>query len=239
MTGVEPSPTPVRVVVVDDHPLFRQGIGSLIRDSAETELVGDGASGEDAIELCAQHRPHVVVMDVHMPGLGGVEATRRIAQSYPDIAILMLTMMDEDDSVFAAMRAGARGYVLKGADPAEILRAIIAVANGQAIFGASVAQRLSRYFANAAATPNLRPFTELTTREHEVLELMATGASNPAIAHRLALSEKTVRNNVSNIFAKLRVADRAAAVARARDAGIGNSSSAASKNPDGAGLGPL
>jgi DNA-binding NarL/FixJ family response regulator len=122
------------------------------------------------------------------------------------------------------MRAGAGGYVLKGADPAEILRAVIAVANGQAIFGASVAKRLTRYFAGAVGTPALRPFTELTGREHEVLELMATGASNAAIASRLVLSEKTVRNNVSNIFAKLRVADRAAAVARARDAGIGTSS---------------
>jgi DNA-binding NarL/FixJ family response regulator len=211
----------VRVAVVDDHPLFRQGIGALIRDSAETDLVGEGASGEEAVALCAQHQPDVVVMDVHMPGLGGVEATRRIMANHPDTAILMLTMMDEDESVFAAMRAGARGYVLKGAEPAEILRAVIAVANGQAIFGASVAQRLTRYFAGAAATPALRPFTELTAREHEVLELMATGASNTAIASRLALSEKTVRNNVSNIFAKLRVADRAAAVARARDAGIG------------------
>lgn len=224
MTGIQPAPTLVRVVVVDDHPLFRQGIGSLIRDSAETDLVGEGASGEDAIELCARHRRHVVVMDVHMPGLGGVEATRRIAQDHPDTAILVLTMMDEDDSVFAAMRAGARGYVLKGADPAEILRAVIAVANGQAIFGASVANRLTRYFAGGVATPALRPFNELTSREHEVLELMATGASNAAIASRLVLSEKTVRNNVSNIFAKLRVADRAAAVARARDAGIGTSS---------------
>jgi len=224
VTGIQPVAALVRVVVVDDHPLFRQGIGSLIRDSAETDLVGEGASGEDAIELCDHYQPHVVVMDVHMPGLGGVEATRRIAQDHPDTAILMLTMMDEDDSVFAAMRAGARGYVLKGADPAEILRAVIAVANGQAIFGASVANRLTRYFVGAVATPALRPFPELTSREHEVLELMATGASNAAIASRLALSEKTVRNNVSNIFAKLRVADRAAAVARARDAGIGTSS---------------
>jgi DNA-binding NarL/FixJ family response regulator len=224
VTSVQPVPPLVRVVVVDDHPLFRQGIGSLIRDSAETDLVGEGASGEDAIELCARRQPHVVVMDIHMPGLGGVEATRRIAQDHPDTAILMLTMMDEDDSVFAAMRAGARGYVLKGADPAEILRAVMAVANGQAIFGASVSNRLTRYFAGAVATPALRPFTELTSREHEVLELMATGASNAAIASRLVLSEKTVRNNVSNIFAKLRVADRAAAVARARDAGIGTSS---------------
>jgi DNA-binding NarL/FixJ family response regulator len=224
MTASPPAAA-VRVVVIDDHPLFRQGIGALIRDSSDTELVGEGASGERAVELCAQERPDVVVMDVHMPGLGGVAATRRITQSHPDIAILMLTMMDDDDSVFAAMRAGARGYVLKGADPAEILRAVIAVANGQAIFGASLAHRVNQYFAGAAANPALQPFSELTGREREVLALLATGAANTEIASRLSLSEKTVRNNVSNIFAKLRVADRAAAVARARDAGIGTASS--------------
>ena len=134
----------VRVVVVDDHPLFRQGIGALIRDSPETELAGDAASGEEAVARCAQLEPDVVVMDVHMPGLGGVEATRQILRARPQTAIVMLTMMDEDDSVFAAMRAGARGYVLKGAQPAEILRAVLAAASGQAIFGRDVAQRISR-----------------------------------------------------------------------------------------------
>lgn len=217
----EPDGPTIQVAVIDDHPLFRQGIGALISDCPDTVLAGVGASGEDAIALCAQRPLDVLVMDVHMPGIGGVEATRRIAHTNPDIAILMLTMMDEDDSVFAAMRAGARGYVLKGAEPNEILRAIIAVAHGQAIFGAAIAQRLNRYFTASAIAPALTPFVDLTVREREVLELMATGASNATIAHQLALSEKTVRNNVSNIFAKLRVADRAAAVARARDAGIG------------------
>ncbi len=184
-------------------------------------LVGQGASGEDAVALCEAGSVDVVVMDVHMPGIGGVEAVRRIANTSPGIAILMLTMMDDDESVFAAMRAGAQGYVLKGADPAEILRAIAAVADGQAIFGTAIARRINRYFTATAAAPALTPFGDLTARERQILELMATGAGNAAIAHQLDLSEKTVRNNVSNIFTKLRVADRAAAVARARDAGIG------------------
>jgi DNA-binding NarL/FixJ family response regulator len=213
-------PAAVRVVVVDDHPLFRQGIGALIRDSPETELAGAGASGEEAVALCAQLEPDVVVMDVHMPGLGGVEATRQILRARPQTAIVMLTMMDEDDSVFAAMRAGARGYVLKGSQPAEILRAVVAVASGQAIFGRDVAARMAGYFAEAGQAGAARPFGQLTAREREILELMAAGAGNGAIAARLGLTEKTIRNNVSSIFVKLGVSDRAAAVARARDAGI-------------------
>ena len=210
----------VRVVVVDDHPLFRQGIGALIRDSAGTELAGEGASGEEAVALCAQLEPDVVVMDVHMPGLGGVEATRQILQARPQTAIVMLTMMDEDDSVFAALRAGARGYVLKGSQPGEILRAVAAVASGQAIFGPDVAGRMAGYFADAGQTAAARPFGQLTSREREILELMAAGTANGAIAVRLGLTEKTIRNNVSAIFVKLGVTDRAAAVARARDAGV-------------------
>jgi DNA-binding NarL/FixJ family response regulator len=217
MTGAESA---IRVVVVDDHPLFRQGIGALIRDSPGTVLAGSGASGEEAVALCAQLQPDVVVMDVHMPGIGGVEAIRQILRAQPAVAILMLTMMDEDDSVFAAMRAGARGYVLKGAQPAEILRAVVAVASGQAIFGSTVAERLTGYFADAGATSAVQPFSQLTMREREILEMMSAGAGNAAIAARLGLSEKTIRNNVSNVFVKLRVSDRAAAVARARDAGI-------------------
>ena len=210
----------VRVVVADDHPLFRQGIGALIRDSPETELAGQGASGEEAVDLCAQLEPDVVVMDVHMPGLGGVEATRQILRARPQTAIVMLTMMDEDDSVFAAIRAGARGYVLKGSQPAEILRAVVAVASGQAIFGRDVAARMAGYFAEAGQAGAARPFGQLTAREREILELMAAGAGNGAIAARVGLTEKTIRNNVSSIFVKLGVSDRAAAVARARDAGI-------------------
>jgi DNA-binding NarL/FixJ family response regulator len=210
--------SPVRVVVVDDHPLFRRGIGALIRDAAETELAGEAESGEEAVALATDAQPDVVVMDVHMPGIGGVEATKRIVAAGGS-AVLMLTMMDDDDAVFAAMRAGARGYVLKGADPAEILRSVVAVADGQAIFGASVARRMAGYFSGVDAA-SLSPFPALTARERQILELISTGASNSTIAGRLALTEKTVRNNVSNIFAKLQVTDRAAAVARARDAGM-------------------
>src|ERR1700760_1765409 len=210
----------VRVVVVDDHPLFRQGIGALIRDSPETELAAEGASGEEAVGLCAQLDPGGVGIDVHMAGMGGGEATRQILRAAPGTAIVMLTMMDEDDSVFAAMRAGARGYGLKGAQPAEILRAVVAVASGQAIFGRDVAERMAGYFAEAGQAGAARPFGQLTAREREILELMAAGAGNGAIAARLGLTEKTIRNNVSAIFVKLGVADRAAAVARARDAGI-------------------
>ena len=160
------------------------------------------------------------LVPVHMPGLGGVEATRQILRARPQTAIVMLTMMDEDDSVFAAMRAGARGYVLKGAQPAEILRAVLAAASGQAIFGRDVAQRIAGDFADAGQGGAARPFGHLTVREREILELMTAGAGNGAIAARLGLTEKTIRNNVSSIFVKLGVSDRAAAVARARDAGI-------------------
>jgi len=210
----------VRVVVVDDHPLFRRGIGALIRDAPEAELAGEGASGEEAVALCAELQPDVVVMDVHMPGMGGVEATRQILRARPQTAIVMLTMMDEDESVFAALRAGARGYVLKGSQPAEILRAVVAVASGQAIFGRDVAERMAGYFADAGQAGLARPFAQLTFREREILELMASGTGNAAIAVHLGLTEKTIRNNVSSIFVKLGVSNRAAAVARARDAGI-------------------
>ncbi|GIF45480.1 LuxR family two component transcriptional regulator [Asanoa ferruginea] len=210
----------VRVVVADDHPLFREGLRALIQDAPGVTLVGVAGDGDEAVEVTLAERPDVVVMDLRMPGRSGVEATRHILRTAPSVAILVVTMVDEDDSVFAAMRAGARGYVLKGADPAEILRAIQVVANGEAIFGPAIAARLTRFFATGAAAPAAVPFPELTTREREILTLMATGAANATIAARLGLTEKTVRNNVSNVFAKLRVADRAAAVARARDAGL-------------------
>jgi DNA-binding NarL/FixJ family response regulator len=212
--------SPIRVIIADDHPLFRQGVGALLRDSPETELVGEAASGEEVVGLAAQVVPDVVVMDVSMPGLGGVGATRELLRIQPSVAVLMVTMMDEDESVVAAIRAGARGYVLKGSEPAEILRAVLAVAEGQAIFGAGVAGRLERLLAGDVAAPVDGSFADLTPREREILELMAGGEPNLVIATRLGLSEKTVRNNVSNIFTKLRVTHRAAAVARARDAGM-------------------
>jgi DNA-binding NarL/FixJ family response regulator len=211
----------VRVVVADDHPLFREGLRSLIADSTETELVGLAADGDEAVAVALDQRPDVVVMDLRMPGLNGVDATRKIVAALPDVAVLVLTMVEEDASIFAAMRAGARGYVLKGAGPETILRSILVVAAGEAIFGAAVAARLGQFFAGGAdAAPT--PFPDLTSRERDILALMATGANNTTIAARLGLTEKTVRNNVSNVFAKLRVADRAAAVARARDAGLGS-----------------
>ncbi|SNS94554.1 DNA-binding response regulator, NarL/FixJ family, contains REC and HTH domains [Asanoa hainanensis] len=209
----------IRVVVADDHPLFREGLRALIQDAPGLTLAGVAGDGDAVVAVALAERPDVVLMDLRMPGLSGVEATRLILRTAPSTAILVVTMVDEDDSVFAAMRAGARGYVLKGADPTEILRAIQAVANGEAIFGPAIAARLTRFFVPAAGVAT--PFPELTTREREILTLMATGAPNATIASRLGLTEKTVRNNVSNVFAKLRVADRAAAVARARDAGLG------------------
>jgi DNA-binding NarL/FixJ family response regulator len=211
----------VRVVVADDHPLFREGLRSLITDSPDTELVGLAADGDEAVSITLAQRPDVVVMDLRMPGVNGVDATRQIVSAVPGVAVLVLTMVEEDASIFAAMRAGARGYVLKGAEPETILRSILVVASGEAIFGAAVATRLTQFFAGGAEHATI-PFPDLTSRERDILALMATGANNATIAHRLALTEKTVRNNVSNVFAKLRVADRAAAVARARDAGLGS-----------------
>lgn len=210
----------IRVLIADDHPLYREGLRALISDSAETSLPGVAAGGVEAVSLALSQTPDVIVMDLRMPDLNGVEATRRILAERPSVAILVLTMVEDDASVFAAMRAGARGYVLKGSGPETILRSIVAVAGGDAVFGAGVAARLTQFFATAGPATAV-PFPELTGREREILELMATGAANAAIAARLHLTEKTVRNNVSNVFAKLRVADRAAAVARARDAGLG------------------
>ncbi len=215
MTGA-----PVRVVVADDHPLFRNGLTALIRDSPATELAGVAGDGDAAVAVVLAERPDVVLMDLRMPGRSGIEATAAIAAAAPGVAVLVLTMVDDDASVFAAVRAGARGYVLKGAEPAEILRSILVVADGEVIFGRSVATRVLRFFAAPAARQVL-PFPDLTAREREVLEQMAGGAGNAVIAGRLQLSEKTVRNLVSSVFGKLQVADRAAAVARARDAGIG------------------
>lgn len=209
----------IRVVVADDHPLVLEGLRSLIEDTAGTELAGQATTGDEAVAVTLEQRPDVVVMDLRMPGADGVQATRRILREAPGTAILILTMVDEDASLFAALRAGARGYVLKGSGPREILRAIRVVADGEAIFGSAIAGRMAHFFT-APSPPSA--FPDLTPRELEILTLMAAGTGNNAIARRLTLSEKTVRNNVSNIFTKLRVTDRAAAVAKARDAGLGN-----------------
>jgi len=211
---------PVRVLIADDHPLFRDGMIALLTDGADTELAGTATSGTEAVDLARELQPDVVVMDLQMPGLNGVEATRRIVADSPHIAVLVLTMFDDDDSIFAVLRAGARGYLLKGADREQILRAIHSAASGEVVFGADLAARMLGYFTASAAPPPV--FPQLTAREREVLELIAQGQVNQAIAARLHLSHKTVRNHVSNILAKLQVADRAQAVAQARDAGLGH-----------------
>ena len=219
---------PIRVVIADDHPVFRFGLRALLRAMPDTEVVGEVTTGEAAIELVTDARPDVVLMDVTMAGLGGIEATRRIRETSPDTRVLMVTML-EDDSVFAAMRAGARGYVVKGAEPAEVLRAIRAVAEGEAIFSPGIAERMLHFFAapSAARHPtalssNAPVFPELTEREREVLSLIASGLTNSAIAEQLVLSPKTVRNYITEIFSKLQVADRAQAIIRARNAGYGS-----------------
>lgn len=211
-----------RVLIADDHPVYRDGLRMMLASTGEVDVVGTAADGRAAVARTAELRPDVVVMDVQMPGLDGIEATRQIVAVADPPAVLVLTMHEDEESVFAAMLAGARGYLVKGADQEEILRAIAAVANGEVIFGPALAARVTRHFAELAT--GRRPgvvFPELTTREHEVLDLIAAGLSNSEIAARLYLAPKTVRNNVSNVFAKLQVADRAEAIVRARDAGLG------------------
>jgi DNA-binding NarL/FixJ family response regulator len=211
----------LRVLVADDHPIVRDGLRLLLGSLPDVEVVGEAASGTEAVVAAASLQPDVVVMDLHMPELNGIEATRRLVQAQPSVAVLVLTMFDDDDSVFAAMRAGARGYLLKDADQAEIVRAVRAVASGEAIFGPAIATRVLGYFAAAKPAYVIPAFPELTERERQVLELIAQGQSNAEITRRLVVSPKTVRNHISNIFAKLQVADRAQAIVRAREAGLG------------------
>jgi RNA polymerase sigma factor (sigma-70 family) len=213
----------IRVLIADDHPLFRDGLSALLTDGPDTELAGVATSGSEAVDLAIATQPDVIVMDLHMPGLNGIEATRRIVADSPHIAVLVLTMFDDDDSIFSALRAGARGYLLKGADQEQIRAAIRAASNGEIIFGTQLAARMLAYFtAGATAPPQV--FPQLTEREREVLDLVAQGRANQAIAARLGLSQKTVRNHVSNILTKLQVADRAQAIVQARDAGLGQRS---------------
>ncbi|MEV5721663.1 response regulator transcription factor [Amycolatopsis mediterranei] len=211
----------LRVLVVDDHPLFRIGVSTLLAAEPGIEVVGEAAGGADAVASAAALRPDVVVMDLHLPDLSGIQATRHIVAANPGTGVLMLTMADESESVFAAMRAGARGYLLKDAEPDEIIRAVRAVARREAIFGPDIANRVLAFFNQPPASEPV--FPELTGREREVLALIAAGHSNSLIASTLCLSPKTVRNHISNVFAKLHVADRAEAIVRARDAGLGQS----------------
>ena len=217
---------PLRVLIADDHPLFRSGLRALLGAVPDTAVVGEATTGKEAIALAAELQPDVIVMDLQMPGVSGIEATRRILDTSPHIGVLVVTMFEDDYSVFAAMRAGAKGYVLKDADEEDMLHAIRAVGKGEAIFSPAVARRVIDFFTGARSEERdrsvpPRAFPELTDREREVLDLIAQGLSNPEIAARLYLSPKTVRNHISNIFAKLQVADRAQAIVRAREAGLG------------------
>jgi DNA-binding NarL/FixJ family response regulator len=209
--------TRLRVLIADDHPVYRDGLIAALA-AVEFDVVGEAADGRQAVALSLELQPDVVIMDLDMPGIGGIEATRRIAHGRPHIAILVLTMLADDDSVFAALRAGARGYLLKGAGRAEIVRAVHTVAEGGGVFGPSIARRVMEHFSGQHAS---EPFPELTDREREILAMVAAGHNNAAIAAQLGLAHKTVRNHISNILTKLQVSDRAQAIIRARAAGLG------------------
>jgi DNA-binding NarL/FixJ family response regulator len=215
------SKQPIRILVVDDHKLFREGLAALLNGAAETAVVGEAATGSEAIAQSKATAPDVILMDIQMPDLNGIEATRRILADQPGVGVIMLTMLEDDDSLFAAMCAGARGYILKGADKAEVLRTVTAVAEGQALFGPAIAGRLTAFFQRGSGSETaVTPFPDLTDRERELLRLIAQGWSNNDIAARLSISGKTVSNHISNIFNKLQVADRAQAMIRAREAGL-------------------
>lgn len=211
---------PVRVVIADDHPVFRAGMVTVLDDLPGIEVVAQAADGEEAIQAVGVHHPDVALMDLRMPGVGGLEATARIRVEHPDTAVVVLTMDSDDDSVFAALRAGARGYLLKEAEVPDIERAIIGAARGEAVFGAGIAERVLAFFSAPRHTA-ASPFPQLTPRELEVLELIAQGLDNSSIARRLFLSDKTVRNRVSDTIGKLHAGSRAEMVALARDAGLG------------------
>lgn len=210
----------IHLLIADDSQAARTGLRALLKAVADVTLVGEAGGGYQVVRLAEQLQPDVILMDLHMPGVNGIEATRQIVHTSPHIAVLVLTMYDDDDSVFAAMQAGARGYLLKGASKSEMLRAIRDVAGGAAIFSPAIARRMMSYFKQIERQPAGYPFPELTRREHEVLALMARQHSNQEIAEALSLSPKTVRNYTSNIFAKLQVADRTGAILKARDAGL-------------------
>ena len=212
----------IRLLIADDHPAFRRGLELMLTDVDDVEIVGEAETGQRAVELAEQLTPDVVLMDLRMPDLDGIEATRRLCRGTPTPAIVVLTMFEDDDSVFAAMRAGARGYLLKGAEQDEIVRSVRAAASGEAIFGPEIAERVIAHFASGSGS-TAAAFPSLTDRERDVLEMIAAGKGNATIAHELGISLKTVRNHVSHIFTKLQVTDRSAAIVKAREAGLGDS----------------
>jgi DNA-binding NarL/FixJ family response regulator len=207
--------TPVRVVLADDHPMYRYGVAAVLATAPEIELVGEACDGAELLALVRAERPDVVLTDLAMPGLDGASACRQLLASEPELGVLVLSMHADDESLLSALRAGARGYLVKGADKAELIRAILAVADGQAVYGAAVARRITELFG---ASRRAAPFPDLTPREREVLDLLADGARNSEIARQLGMTDKTVRNHVSAILMKLQVTDRTAAAIKARDA---------------------
>ncbi len=219
---------PIQVLIADDHVFYREGVRALLSNSPEITVIGEASTGDEAVAKTTELKPQVILMDLKMPGMNGIDATRHIHESDPKIGVLVITMFDDDDSVFAAMRAGARGYLLKDADKDELVRAIVAVERGEAIFSPAIAQRMIQYFTASPARPSASKkassdeFSELTERELEILDLIAQGHNNAVIANKLSLSIKTVQNYVSSILTKLQVADRAQAIVRAREAGFGN-----------------
>lgn len=210
----------IKVLVVDDHPLFREGIATLLQSTDIAELIGEATNGEEAVDLALRLKPDVILMDLNLPIKNGIEATRIITDSLPNVGILVLTMFDDDDSVFSALKAGARGYLLKGANRMETLRAIQAIANGESIFSPAIAVNLLDFFKVFLPAPTLI-FPELTEREKGILELIVAGKENADIARHFGITLKTVRNHISNIYSKLHVADRAEAIAQAKNKGMG------------------
>ena len=213
--------TVIRVVIADDHPMFRYGLHAVLATQPGIDVVGEAADGQQLLSVVRDTRPGVVITDLTMPRLSGAQAAARLLAAQPDLAILILTMHQDDESLFAAMRAGARGYLLKGADSAEVTAAIQAVARGEAVYGPGVAQRIIDFFSGRHEQFTARAFPELTSRERDILELLAQGSANRQIASRLDISEKTVRNHLSSVFLKLQVNDRTAAALKARGAGLG------------------